>query len=384
MSMSRRRFIAVLGGGVVVAAGASVGGFVATRTAHRALEPWSRAGTAYTEPRRRALSYAILAPNPHNRQPWIVDLDVADEVRLFVDTSRLLPETDPFSRQITVGLGCFLELMTQAAREDGYAVETVLFPEGFDDTELDARPVAVARFAKAEGIEPEPLFAEVLQRRSLKEPYNTSRAVSSETLAALEAVVTPPIRVGTTNDAARVEALRDLTWDAWEVEYRTPSKLGESIDVMRFGKQAIEASPDGIDMGGAFLEGLMVAGLLTPEAMRDPESTSFAQGLTKFREVCYTSMAFVWLVTEGNTRIDQIEGGRAWSRVNLAATRAGLGVQPMSQALQEFPEMREQYDAAHALLAPDGGTVQMLGRLGYAAAVPPSPRWPLEAKIRNA
>lgn len=53
----------------------------------------------------------------------------------------------------------------------------------------------------------------------------------------------------------------------------------------------------------------------------------------------------------------------------------------MSQALQEYPEMRAHYDAIHALAAPDGGTVQMLGLLGHAPRTPRTPRWPLEAKL---
>ena len=69
-------------------------------------------------------------------------------------------------------------------------------------------------------------------------------------------------------------------------------------------------------------------------------------------------------------------------RINLAVTALGLGVQPMSQALQEYPEMAVLYDTLHQRLAPDGATVQMLGRLGYGPQVSQSPRWPLEAKIR--
>ena len=53
----------------------------------------------------------------------------------------------------------------------------------------------------------------------------------------------------------------------------------------------------------------------------------------------------------------------------------------MSQGLQEFPEMSTIHAELHQMLAPDGGTVQMLGRLGYGPDVPQSPRWPLEAKL---
>lgn len=94
-----------------------------------------------------------------------------------------------------------------------------------------------------------------------------------------------------------------------------------------------------------------------------------------------TAMAHIWMVTNGNSREDQIIAGRDWVRINLAATAQGIGFQPLSQALQEYPEMREIYEEVHARFAPDSGTVQMLSRLGYGPAVPESPRWPLEAKL---
>jgi hypothetical protein len=43
--------------------------------------------------------------------------------------------------------------------------------------------------------------------------------------------------------------------------------------------------------------------------------------------------------------------------------------------------MADLYAAIHDRLAPDGGTVQMLGRIGYGPTVGPSPRWPLETRI---
>ena len=94
--------------------------------------------------------------------------------------------------------------------------------------------------------------------------------------------------------------------------------------------------------------------------------------------------AFVVQTTSGNTRADQIAVGGRWLRLNLAATGAGLALRPVSQALQEYPEMEGPYKAIHTKFAPDGGTVQMLGLLGYAPITPRTPRWPLETRLRNA
>ena len=44
---------------------------------------------------------------------------------------RLLPQTDPLSRQITIGHGAFLELLSIAASVDGYRTEVAPYPASF-------------------------------------------------------------------------------------------------------------------------------------------------------------------------------------------------------------------------------------------------------------
>ena len=376
MSLSRRKTLAILGGGFISAASGAA--FAISRTPEAAIAPWAAAGQ-YDDPRKRALSYAILAPNPHNRQPWIVDLSTPNEVALFVDTDRLLPHTDPFSRQIVIGLGCFLEMFSLAAAQDGFAIEIDLFPLGVDPNKLDARPVANVRFK--EGGEPDPLFEYVMQRRTLKEPYDTARIVPDDALAAvLKAARTT--RVHGSNEANHVMELRRLTHDALVIEVETPHTYKESVDLFRIGRAEVNANPDGIDFSGPLFEAMHLTRTFTRASALDTSSIAFREGMSAVLANTDTAMAHMWQVTQTNSRADQIATGRDWLRLHLAATSHGLGVQPLSQALQEYPEMADLYTQVHQKLAPEGGTVQMLARLGYGPAVSQSPRWPLEAKIR--
>lgn len=380
--VSRRRFFAVAAG-ALVALGGGAAAFVLTREPHAALAPWAEADT-HDDARLRALALAILAPNPHNRQPWLFELVGDDTIAVFCDLERRLPETDPFDRQITIGFGGLLELLAMAAADDGHEARITLFPEGEPQPRLDGRPVAVVMFERTSASQPDPLFAHLRLRRSNKEPFDITRPVPSEALATL--VAASPVLVRASAEPDMVEALRTLTFRAFEVEAATPRTHQESTRLLRIGKAEIEASPDGIDIGGAVPELLAAAGLLTREAAADPTSTAFAQTTAMYREIMHTGMAYVWLVTAGNTRADQIAAGRAWVRVNLAATAAGLAAHPVSQALQEYPEMQGEARALQTLLGvPDDATrVQMLGRIGYGPAVPPSPRWPVETRIRPA
>jgi hypothetical protein len=187
--------------------------------------------------------------------------------------------------------------------------------------------------------------------------------------------------VGTTRDSQRVAQLRALTEQALVVEIDTPHTYRESVDLFRIGKAEVEADPDGIDFSGPLFETLSLLGQFDRAVLLDRESGGFSAGLNAVLANAGTAMAYVWIVTNGNSRADQIAAGRDWLRINLAATRDGLAFHPLSQALQEYPEMATLYRRVHAEIAPGGGTVQMLSRLGYGKAVPPSPRWALEKKI---
>ena len=385
MSANRRVFLR-LAGASTLAATAGGAAFAMTREPASALAPWAdAAGAAGGDPRVRALSYAILAPNPHNRQPWIAELRGGDEVAIRCDLDRRLPETDPFDRQIVIGFGCFLELLRLAAAADGRAVTVEPFPAGEPVPRLDERPVALVRFApRPRAATPDPLFAHALARRSNKEPFDTARPVPGDAIRVLRAAGGPAIGLHVRDDPAFVEAARDLTWRAFLVETGTPRAHGESVRLMRIGRAEIENAPDGIDIGGAVPEAMRMVGLLTRETLADPRSTAFAQTRSMYRDILGSGMAYAWLVTAGNSRQEQLAAGRDWLRLNLKATALGLSLHPVSQALQEFPEMGDMHEEMRRLLGtPASATVQMLGRLGYGPDVPASPRWPLATRIRT-
>ena len=369
MHLSRRKSIALIGGGAVLAAAVPYGGFLATRTPTKALEPWDLAGT-YDDPRMRALSYALLAPNPHNRQPWLAELIADDGLTIYRDKSLNLPVTDPFDRQLTIGMGCFLELMEMAAAEEGIRVETKLFPQG------ENGPVAQCSFVP-DAASPNPLFAQVLLRRSHKEAFE-DRKVTEPEAASLQAYAELFL-----NGEDR-DAIRRIAHDAWMAEVETPAAWKESIDLLRIGKNEINANPDGIDVSGSFVESLALLGLVTREAALDINNPNARAPIEDTAKAILGSPAYAMIVTPGNSRFDQIEAGRNWLRLNLTATGADLALRPVSQALQEYPEVKSYHDEIHTRFAPNGETVQMLGLLGYGTRTPRTPRWPIENRMKNA
>ncbi|MSP43320.1 MAG: twin-arginine translocation pathway signal protein [Alphaproteobacteria bacterium] len=374
----RRNVLKLISGGVVLAAG-SAGGFVALNGPSQAARaPWRTAGQ-YRDIRRRALSYALLAPNPHNRQPWLVRLDGEDALTLYCDLARRLPATDPFDRQITIGCGAFLELLAQAAAQEGYQTVISTFPAGEDMKTLDARPVAHVVFARGRAV-PDPLFAQVLNRRSNKEVYEP-RDVGADSLAEIaNAGRVFGVAAATTGNTNLAGRLRDLTWHAHFREVTTPAANQESVELMRIGAAEVAANPDGIELEGPMIEAGRLVGAVTREALADPNSTAFRQGLDLYRNMAMSARAFGWLINDNGSRLDQINAGRAYVRLNLKATALGLGIHPWSQSLQEYSEMEDLFREVHDLVG-QGRRLQMLFRIGYGPQIGPTPRRGLEAHI---
>lgn len=364
--------------GPLAAAGCSPSGAVDPAAA------WRSPGLGERDPRRFALAHAILAPNPHNRQPWLVDLVGADEIVFYADTARLLPFTDPPNRQITLGCGAFLELLSQAAAQAGHRAEIALWPEGEPQPNLDARPVARVRLIPDAAVPRDPLFAQVLDRHTNRAPFQMDAPPTAAELAAVIAAAKGQgLTAGAVTEAGARARLVDLGWRAWVVETETPATHMESVRLMRIGAAEVAQHRDGIALDGPMMEGLKAVGLISRESLADPTSFASKTGADMWRDMLTETPAFFWLKGADNSRVTQIAAGRAYARAQLAATAQGLSMHPWSMALQEFPQMAGLYAATQtALGATPQAPLQMLVRIGRAKAVSPAPRRGLAAHIR--
>ncbi len=392
--MQRRNLIRIAGGGTILAAtfGSALLAGCGSGMPGEAVQAWQGPGPdvgADPDPRRWLLSYAILAPHSHNLQSWIVDLSRPGDILLFCDLTRLLPETDPLSRQIMMSQGTFLELLDLAARERGIGAEITLFPEGvFGADKPDARPVARIRLRPDTTLQKDPLFAQILQRHTHRGPYDAAKPVPEAAWRAISASVAGSgVVVGGVGPAQSqgLERHRKIASEAWRIELSTPRTIMESYKVLRVGSREIAQHRDGLTVTDPMPVALAALGLFDRSRAPAPDDYATTSQLKTFDHNLQTTPAFLWMNSAGNDRATQVQAGRAYARVQLAATAQGLSMQPLSQALQEYPEQKETYRAIHELASATsaGQTVQMWARLGFAAPVGPSPRRPLKDFIRS-
>ena len=382
---SRRTFLRVAGTSAVILAAGGAGLTQVDQMPDAALEAWRGPAPSVSDPRVRAISFALLAPNPHNMQAWIADLREPNAITFYCDPSRLLPQTDPYSRQVAIGCGCFLETLRIAAAEQGYRVEQQLFPQGtWPENSVGGAPLARLVLIKDAGVVRDPLFAQILRRRSVKVNYRSGEAASASHVTALAAALNgAPVSFASTSTPADVARLKAIAAAAYRVEAGTHRTHMETVERLRIGADAIARHRDGLSIHGPAIWLMKMAGLITPATLADPTSLAFKQTVDLYTGWIENSWSFGWLTTASNDRAAQVEAGVAYARANLKATEVGLSIAPLSQALQEFSEMAGEMQAMFAATGtPEGHTLQMFFRMGYADTVPATPRRALDDIIR--
>jgi hypothetical protein len=233
----------------------------------------------------------------------------------------------------------------------------------------------------------DPSTLQIVNRRTNRNPYE-ARVPTAEALDELVNVVVGMGEEYTggvywTNDPPRVAQGRDLVWRAWDRELRTEGAAAETFGWLRFGRRAIAEHRDGLGMSGAGIELFKMLGQLNREELIDPDSTANKTASKNWREMAMTSPAFLWITSTGDTPSARLNAGRAYARLALAATEAGLAMHPWSQALQEYEEMADlRAEMREYLAPPEGQTVQMLVRIGYAEQTAPSARRDAQDFIR--
>lgn len=328
------------------------------------------------DPRWQALSWAMLAPSPHNLQPWLADLREPDRIRLRVDRQRLLPQTDPFQRQILIGCGAFLELLQMAAGHAGWHTDIELLPQGsYGPDAVDDRPFADVWFTRDAGVAADPLFASVRQRRTNRRPYAEHQPAEADLARLAQAAERPGIRLGMTTEPARVQAIAALAAEGCRLEFSDAALWAESVATLRVGTDAVAVEPSGTPVLGVTAWWADRLGLLDDAALRRVDGLAVRRAVQGCADASVSTPAWIWLTSDSNTRQAQIDSGRAYLRVDLMAAATGLAIQPNSQVLQEVELLRPLYERFHAevgVKAP--GRVQMLARIGHAERPDPSPR----------
>jgi hypothetical protein len=141
----------------------------------------------------------------------------------------------------------------------------------------------------------------------------------------------------------------------------------ESAEIFRANEYEKNKYRYGFSVEGQGTTGIMkhvMQGLITLFPSMNNEKSSANMYVKSTQTAVDNTPAYAMISTKDNSRIEQVKSGMLYSRLVLTAHSLGFVMQPPSQVLEEYSEMREQYNKIHSDYAPNGSTIQMFFRMG--------------------
>jgi hypothetical protein len=301
------------------------------------------------------LQYAILAPSTKNTQPWRFSV-AGNTVSLFADLSRWQTVADRERRELYISLGCALENLLVAGEQFGFRHEVSYFPQAANEelaaivTFLPGGTPSIYRT----GI----VLASITARHTQHGPYRDEPVTEEVQRRLLHCCGAPGLRVDLTDDPDIRSRVVELNLHADEMEFADPEfrkELGYWVG------QGVLGTPRPLSR---------VAGLLLCRL-------NLGRAIGKRNAALLSSAPLIGLISaRTDDPTSQVGTGQALERLWLHATRIGIALQPMSQAL-EIPSLRAEL----ARVIPESGWIpEQVFRIGYAMrpAEQHTPRRPLD------
>lgn len=362
LRLSRRGFLRLLAAGGAAAAG----GYALYETTPwlnydqdvAALRRTIDVGAPSSTHMRELVRVATLAANGHNAQPWRFAIQ-ADAITILPDATRRLAVVDPHDRELWISLGCALENLLVAARAMGYAPE-VTYPE----------TVAAITVRLTPGIaQADQLFAGIPLRQNTRSLYDGRPIPVADLDRIHELPLEPGVALQVLTSTAERETVGEYVTFGNLQQYTDAAFIAELIAWLRFNKREALATLDGLYTGCAgnpevprWLGQRFVAGT-QPQQQADADAA-------KLR----SSPAVAVIASATDDKVAWVRTGQVYERLALTTTALNIKSAFLNQPV-EVAELRAQFQQACGLGA---ALPQLLVRMGYAGAMPRSPRRPVE------
>jgi len=326
----------------------------------------------YAIPVMKAIAYGVTAPSPHNTQSWYLDTLSSTEMMLYV--KHVLPETDPPARQIHIGAGCFIELVSVGMSKEGYETKVEYFPQGdykVLNNELADKPVAKISLVKNSKLEKDVLYDYIYQRGTNRKPYTGEMITNSEFEKIKTLMGSSYCFMIFFTGETQMRPYLDIFSKAMEIETRTKATNEETRKMFRFSEKELADKKDGISLPQMGYEGFILK--VATKSMNEGDSLTWhsektfkatMKGINKGIE---SSKGLIFFKTTTNKKLDWVKSGRDYARFNIAVVKLGIVVHPYNQVIQEYMEMNELQEGFKNLIKTENDEkIQMIVRIGRA------------------
>jgi hypothetical protein len=338
----------------------------------------------FSQPILKAIAIGINSPSPHNTQSWKFKVINDASMYLFINENILLPATDPPSRQIHIGAGCFIETLVIGATSIGYKSTVSYFPEGYESpNDFGKKPVAKIELTKS--TESADLLASYIDTRKTNRRKYKGDIISKQDFQALKEL--------TGNSYSQLVFVNEnfnpyfeIFNKGLEIESRTFRTNEETRELFRFSEKQRAEKGDGLSIPQMGYSGIMKflaeRSLDNGNKEKWHSDKSIKLSMKNITKAIESSKGIVFWITETNNHEDWVKTGRDYVRFSLALTKQNLYAHPYNQAIQEYDEMKSIRDDLDKLLNIKANQkIQMIVRIGRSSKPYLSYRRPLDSYI---
>jgi len=326
----------------------------------------------YSSPVMKAITYGITAPSPHNTQSWFIDTISDTEMLLYV--KHLLPETDPPARQIHMGAGCFIELVSVGMSKEGYETKVEYLPQGdysINTYKIAEKPIAKITLAKSNDVKKDVLYDFIYQRGTNRRPYKGKMITKDEFKEMKCLMGTFHSELIFITGKNEMKPYLDIFSKAMEIETRTKATNEETRRMFRFSEKERVEKKDGISipqMGySRMIEKIAEKSLNNGDSITWHSEKNIKATMKGINKGIYSSKGIIIFKTKTNTKLDWIKSGRDYVRYNIVIAKIGIVTHPYNQVIQEYKEIEELQKKYRTMLKLKGEEkTQMIVRVGRA------------------
>lgn len=356
--MNRHEFLGIVGGSVLTASGLA---YLLSDKSNlgRADLPVDAPGTLPLKPDEREILYlASLAPSGHNTQPWSVTYLEPYHWIIGNDKTKWLPAVDPTQRETMLSIGAFLQNLTFAANQAGYACAIKVLA-----TTNQAKQIAEVTLTKSGGV----LNFDVKK-------IKTRRTVRSNQLSDALTKADQTYLFSKEklffhyfpNSSKEYAVINEQTIAANRVQSYRDAAQKELADWVRFSSKDVEKYADGLTTAGMEIDG--IAGYVVRNTY--DKSSVMKNGFREktvenVRAEVARSAGWLLITSPDNATATLLETGQRMQRLFLNVREKNVALHPMTQVLEE-PAFSRVINQSVGVTDP----IQFMLRLGYVKNYP--------------